>query len=94
LKILGVFFNKSGPAKENISGAISRMNFVLSMWKNITMNELKRKVVCKTIALSKLWFIANFMLLSENTVLFTFFLHSANFTKQIHHHLIAVLGGF
>jgi hypothetical protein len=25
LKILGVFFNKSGPAKENISGAINRM---------------------------------------------------------------------
>ena len=68
MKILGVIFNKSGPAAENISKAVNKVSSVLSMWQNITMNELERIAVCKTFALSKLWYIANFMVLSEKSI--------------------------
>lgn len=68
LKILGVIFNKKGISSENLKKTESKIEQVLGMWKNVNLNTIERIVACKTFALSKLWYLASFMIIPEKYI--------------------------
>ena len=65
LKILGIIFNKNGISDENINKAHTNIEKTLGMWYCVNLNTIERIVVCKTFALSKLWYICSFMNIPE-----------------------------
>jgi hypothetical protein len=68
LKLLGIIFDRNGLSNENISKTVTKIEKGLCLWDLVKMNMLERIVVCKTFLLSKLWYIANFMVIGEKTI--------------------------
>lgn len=68
LKLLGVLFNKFGISDENLKKTESKIAQTLGMWYCVNLNTLERIIVCKTFALSKLWYIASFMIIPEKYI--------------------------
>ena len=68
MKLLGVVFNKLGISDENLKKTETKIEQTLGMWQCVNLNTLERIVVCKTFALSKLWYIASFMIVPEKYI--------------------------
>ena len=68
IKILGVYFNKSGVARENLELCIGKIKNTINMWNSVGLNMLEKITVLRTFALSKLWYQANFYILSETDI--------------------------
>ena len=68
VKILGINFSKKGIDKENIEMCFKKIELCLRLWKNIRLDMLERITVIRTFALSKLWYLCNFIILSENDI--------------------------
>ena len=68
IKILGVYFNKSGVARENLELCIGKIKNTINMWNSVGLNMLEKITVLRTFALSKLWYQANFYVLSETDI--------------------------
>ena len=68
LKILGVIFDKSGVAKDNLDACVKKITNTINMWNNVRLNMLEKITVLRTFALSKLWYYANFYVLDENDI--------------------------
>ena len=68
MKILGVEFDSFGISKNNLVKLKSKIVGTLQMWNNVRLNMIERIVVCKTFALSKLWYVASFMKFSNESI--------------------------
>ena len=61
IKILDVYFNKSGVARENLELCIGKMKNTINRWNSERLNMLEKITVLRTFALSKLWYQLTFM---------------------------------
>ena len=68
LKILGIQFNNKGVSKNNINKAIENIKKSVLIWDGVVLNTIERVVVSKTFILSKLWYIINFITLTQEKI--------------------------
>jgi hypothetical protein len=68
MKILGVEFNNKGITNNNINKIIENIKKLISIWDGVYLNTLERVIVSKTFILSKLWYITNFVCISEENI--------------------------
>ena len=68
VKILGITFNKYGIDKENLEMCLKKINISLNLWKSVRLDMLERITVLRTFALSKLWYLCNFISLNEEEI--------------------------
>ncbi len=68
IKILGIFFNKYGIDKINITKTVEKVNQSLIIWNDIKLDLIQRITALKTFILSKFWYIANFIPIEEKLV--------------------------
>ena len=68
IKILGIIFDKTGIAKENFVRIKSNFQITLNIWNNINLNMIERITVIRTFALSKIWYLANFIVFERSEV--------------------------
>ncbi len=61
LKILGVEFNSRGISENNLENIIERIEKSVFIW----MSVIDRIIACRTFILSKLWYLANFIIVNE-----------------------------
>ena len=69
LKIIGIIFDKYGVAKINLKNSMNKIESTLNLWNNIRFNLIDKITVLRTFALSKLWFLLNFITLEEDEIL-------------------------
>ncbi|CAF1135238.1 unnamed protein product, partial [Brachionus calyciflorus] len=67
-KVLGVWFNKKGISLHNYKAVFDKIKKALFIWDLPSLNMLERTTICKTFILSKLWFLANFIYISEDKI--------------------------
>ena len=67
-KILGIIFDKFGPAKTNLKTTITKLYNALTLWNNCSLNMIQRITALKTFICSKLWFVLKFCKLNEETI--------------------------
>jgi hypothetical protein len=68
LKILGIEFNHKGVTRNNVDKILENIKKSVIIWDGVRLNTLERVVVSKTFILSKLWYIINFIKLSEENI--------------------------
>jgi len=68
LKLLGIVFDKNGVAKDNLENCLKKVENTLSLWNNIRFNLIDKITVLRTFALSKLWYLLNFMNIEETDI--------------------------
>jgi hypothetical protein len=68
LKILGIEFNNKGVTINNIQKVLENIKKSVAIWDGVRLNIIERVVVSKTFILSKLWYIINFITLSEENI--------------------------
>ena len=68
LKLLGVIFDKNGIAKINLENCIKKIENTFRLWNNIRFNLIDKITVLRTFALSKLWYLLNFVTIEENDI--------------------------
>jgi hypothetical protein len=68
LKLLGIVFDKNGVAKDNLENCFKKVENTLSLWNNIRFNLIDKITVLRTFALSKLWYLLNFMNIEETDI--------------------------
>ena len=68
VKILGITFNKYGIDKENLEMCLKKINISLNLWRSVRLDMLERITVLRTFALSKLWYLCNFISLNEDEI--------------------------
>ena len=68
MKILRIEFNKEGITKNNINKAIENIKKSIAIWDGVYLNTLERVIVSKTFILSKLWYVTNFVCLTEKNI--------------------------
>ena len=61
VKILGIIFDKTGIASENYEKVKLKYENCLKLWNNVQLNMIERITVFRTITMSKLWYLANFI---------------------------------
>ena len=61
VKILGIIFDRTGIAKENYEKVKLKYENCLKIWNNVQLNMIERITVIRTFAMSKLWYLANFI---------------------------------
>jgi hypothetical protein len=68
LKMLGIIFDKHGLAKMNLENCLKKIENTLNLWNNIRFNLIDKITVLRTFALSKLWYLLNFITLEEDEI--------------------------
>ena len=68
LKILGIIFDKYGISKLNLKNCLKKIENTLNLWNNIRFNLIDKITVLRTFALSKLWFLLNFITIEEDEI--------------------------
>ena len=68
MKILGIEFNDKGITKKNINIVIDKIKRALYIWNDVYLNTLEKIIISKTFVLSKLWYVSNFMCISEKNI--------------------------
>ena len=66
IKILGIIFDRTGIAKENFIKVKKNFQLSLNIWNNINLNMIERITAIRTFALSKIWYLANFIVLERS----------------------------
>ena len=61
LKLLGIIFDKNGIAKVNLENCLKKIENTLNLWNSIRFNLIDKITVLRTFALSKLWYLLNFI---------------------------------
>jgi hypothetical protein len=65
LKILGIEFNNKGETINNTQKVLENIKKSVAIWDGERLNIIERVVVSKTFLSSKLWYIINFITMSE-----------------------------
>ena len=60
MKVLGITFDRTGPAKQNTTKVINRLKQDIFLWSSAKMNVIDRIVALKAFILSKVWYVASF----------------------------------
>ena len=68
LKILGIEFNSRGISENNLENIIERIEKSVFIWSCVNMSVIDRIIACKTFILSKLWYLANFIIVNEKKI--------------------------
>ena len=68
MKILGIEFNSRGITTNNINKVVENIKKSISIWDGVYLSTLERVIVSKTFILSKLWYLTNFVILSEESI--------------------------
>ena len=68
IKIFGVFFIKKGVDNCNLVNVKKKIENTLNMWNGIRFNLIDKITVIRTFGFSKLWYILNFITLSEEDI--------------------------
>ena len=68
MKILGIEFNEKGITDKNINIVIDKIKKALFIWDGVFLNTLERIIISKTFILSKLWYVSNFVCISEQNI--------------------------
>ena len=68
IKILGIIFNKKGVDSINLINIKNKIENTLNIWNGIRFNLIDKITVIRTFGFSKLWYILNFITLSEEEI--------------------------
>jgi hypothetical protein len=68
LKILGIIFNEKGIDKINLENCKKKIENTLNLWNGLRFNMIDKVTVLRTFALSKLWYLLNFITLEEQEI--------------------------
>ena len=68
LKLLGIIFDKNGIVKVNLENCLKKIENTLNLWNSIRFNLIDKITVLRTFALSKLWYLLNFITIEENDI--------------------------
>jgi hypothetical protein len=68
LKILGIIFNEKGIDKINLENCKIKIENTLNLWNGLRFNMIDKVTVLRTFALSKLWYLLNFITLEEQEI--------------------------
>jgi hypothetical protein len=68
LKILGITFNEKGIDKINLEICKKKIENTLNLWNGLRFNMIDKVTVLRTFALSKLWYLLNFITLEEQEI--------------------------
>ena len=68
MKILGIEFNNSGVSNDNITKTIEKIEKSVNIWRGVNLNMMQKVITVRTFILSKLWYIANFVVLDKQYI--------------------------